>query len=438
MDPASDPIPVTEIVNAPQDSTFDRYAVIEFRGQNAESFQCRVNDQDWYECTSPLRLVNLEMGTQTVSIRGLSSQGTPEPTPQSAQWNIISVFAAPNSPLVYTGSIPRRDPNNMGNFRIQCGISHFAYDDPIVYPRQAGRAHLHMFMGNEQSDFSSTVESMFTTGNSTCHGGTLNRSSYWIPSVLAPQFDAAGRMRTKADGTPVFSVVTPIIAPHVYYKSGVDDLSSIQPMPFGLRMIKGDPKVSGPIGEEKLYDIRWFCESHATSGRIRSHRDYSEHIPRCSAPDSVGLSIGFPECWNGRDLDVPDHASHMSRITHSADRGHHCPSSHPVALSKVSYTFFFEVNASNVGPEGDTRHWRLSSDAYPVDPDTRPGGYSVHADWFMAWHPEIMQAWTENCIQKGLDCSGGDLGNGWRLPWFREGTGRMPPNIIQGHPHSSH
>ncbi len=37
-------------------------------------------------------------------------------------------------------------------------FSHFAYDDPIVYPNQRGKSHLHMFFGNTGTNAASTYD----------------------------------------------------------------------------------------------------------------------------------------------------------------------------------------------------------------------------------------------------------------------------------------
>jgi hypothetical protein len=42
-------------------------------------------------------------------------------------------------------------------------------------------------------------------------------------------------------------------------------------------------------------------------------------------------------------------------------------------------------------------------------------GTTFHADYFEAWDPAVKAMWTENCIDKLLNCSGGDLGNGRQL-----------------------
>src|SRR5205085_7645155 len=75
-------------------------------------------------------------------------------------------------------------PSDIGAFRISCDFSHMANDDPIVFPNQPGRSHLHTFFGNTGTNAFSTADSIATTGNSTCRGGTANRSAYWVPSMI--------------------------------------------------------------------------------------------------------------------------------------------------------------------------------------------------------------------------------------------------------------
>ena len=59
-----------------------------------------------------------------------------------------------------------------------------SFDDPIVFPGQPGRSHLHTFFGNTGANADSTAESIRGTGNSTCRGGIANRSSYWVPTLI--------------------------------------------------------------------------------------------------------------------------------------------------------------------------------------------------------------------------------------------------------------
>jgi hypothetical protein len=129
--------------------------------------------------------------------------------------------------------------NDFGSFRTQCGLATFAFDDPIVYPGQPGASHLHMFFGNTGINARSTSATLVTSGNSTCRGGTLNRTAYWVPAL----FD-----------TRTGEVLTPDEAT-IYYKSGYAiDYRVIQSFPAGLRMIAGDKASTG-----KQEHISWRC-----------------------------------------------------------------------------------------------------------------------------------------------------------------------------------
>jgi hypothetical protein len=82
----------------------------------------------------------------------------------------------------------------LGAFRFDCGAGPLKYDDPIVFPGQPGKSHLHQFYGNVTVDGNSTFESLRTKGDGTCggtnKGQTLNRSAYWVPAM----FDGKGNV----------------------------------------------------------------------------------------------------------------------------------------------------------------------------------------------------------------------------------------------------
>ena len=87
------------------------------------------------------------------------------------------------------------DTSTSGFFRVTCEVSHFAYDDPIVFPGQPGAAHLHMFFGNTEANAYSTFDSLLNTGTSTCNGQDLNRTAYWVPCAPRPRRQRARPIR---------------------------------------------------------------------------------------------------------------------------------------------------------------------------------------------------------------------------------------------------
>lgn len=407
-DPAQ---PLTlRLLSAPADGV-EPYAHFTFSASQPASLECALDGAPFAPCESPLTILDLAVGAHRFALRARDSAAA-----LSHTWQVQSVFEAPPPTLVHHGVTPEPDPDG-GSFRIKCEFSHANYDDPIVFPGEPGRAHLHLYLGNMLADASSTINSMVTTGDSSCNGGWLNRSAYWVPALLAPLADGSYHFVLPTDGP---------FSPDIYYKSAVDNLAAIQPMPHGLRMIAGDGSATGP---QERRVVRWSCESWP----IRSGDDFATHIPRCAVGDQVALTVTFPSCWDGQALYRADQ-SHMAYPEAFPTTGggyeHRCPESHPVTLPVVSYNFFYPVTSENA-PQGDSRGWRLSSDRYEVS-EAMPGGYSAHGDWFMAWHPEIMQALVVHCLHAGRHCAGGDLGNGWRLGGLTPGPGTIPPIINHG------
>lgn len=262
---------------------------------------------------------------------------------------------------------------DIGAFRVTCDYSHMSMDDPIVYPGQPGLAHLHTFFGNTGTDAFSTHESLRTSGNSTCRGGIANRTAYWIPTLLDGNTPIA----------PTFAIF--------YYKAGysIPNVSSrIQKIPAGLRMIAGSASAVAPQ-----------TDGAASWGCFNVYKGHFPNIIDCDVGDDIELSVTFPQCWNGHDLDSADHKSHMAYPVNGA-----CPTTHPVPLPEISLHVAWERTATlNVSG------LRLSSDHYA---STLPGGYSAHGDWLEAWEPNIRDAFVTNCINKTLDCHAHLLGDG--------------------------
>lgn len=285
--------------------------------------------------------------------------------------------------ITTTSEVAGTPADGTGDFRTRCLPSHYAYDDPIVFPGQTGRSHLHIFFGNTQASAQSTDVSLRTTGNSTCRGGTVNRSSYWVPALI----NTVTNLPINPDESDF------------YYKQGYKgvEAASIQPMPQGLRMIAGDP--SNKVANNYTSIYVFLCHNMT----YPSNR--SQNVPPyCPPGDQLEMSIAFPQCWDGVNLDSPDHKSHMAYARPASDKVGYvgCPPSHPVALPEVSFHVLYPVPAN-----GDMSKWRLSSDAAGY-----PSGLSAHADWFNGWKKDVSDSWALNCDRGAKDCHSHLLGDG--------------------------
>lgn len=311
-------------------------------------------------------LVTVPAVVQTGRMPVVNTALIPKPSNSYAGPRVRTLTAAELANPVYQPT-----PTTIGAFREPCNFSHMAFDDPIVFPGQPGVSHLHTFLGNDQANATSTADSLMAGGNSTCTGGTLNRTAYWMPSLID--------IRT---GQPLVPTST-----NFYYKLGYLGVTagSVRSFPKGLRMIAGDSSNARPI----------------TSGNVGLEcvggGGHQPSIPSCHVGDDLNVSVIFPQCWDGINLDSPDHKSHMAYAT-----GKGCPSSHPVPLPEIALNVHYKVSEPNGG-----EFLKLSSDNY-----AGPGGYSMHADWFGAWDAETNDTFVKGCINENMDCHDYLLGDG--------------------------
>jgi Domain of unknown function (DUF1996) len=268
-----------------------------------------------------------------------------------------------------------------GAFRITCKPSHMNNDDPVVYPFQQGAAHHHTFFGNTSVTYKSDLMNFANIGNTTCSGGTANRSAYWMPSMIDT--------KTKTAVTPVLAIF--------YYKTGRTPAGLIKTPPKGLRMIAGNAKAITEAESKANYT----CLSRTP------FYGWKKVIPRCNVGETMQMHVAFPQCWDGKNLDSPDHKSHMAFTNRSLTTANKCPSTHPVALPEVTVNFNYKVTSTN-----NPASWRLASDNYAT---STGGGLSGHADWVNGWNETFITGIVKNCLNKGLDCKAHLLGDGRTL-----------------------
>lgn len=287
-----------------------------------------------------------------------------------------------------TASHSKSAGDGTASFRVNCSFAKMRFDDPIVAPGRPRASHLHTFFGNTSADAMSTPESIRTSGNSTCSGGTINRSAYWAPAVIDAN---SGTPQISNDPNNIYVGLSFL---QVYYKTGYEGVApgSIQNFPTGLRMIAGSATSTGP---QPTNVVHYGCTG-AGGPEIGGRSSF----PSCAPGQTFIMSIDFPQCWDGVNLDAPDHKSHMAY----GIPGRGCPATHPVPLAKITQNYRYLV------PAGGMASWRLSSDMYQG-----PAGYSGHADWMNGWDPAVFQRVIDNCYKGAFDCSMNLLGDGQEL-----------------------
>lgn len=256
------------------------------------------------------------------------------------------------------------------SFTFTCGVSHFAYFDPIRAPNKGDNSNLNMFFGNTRPDVDFSLPNA-PEKRSTCAGGTLNMSSYWVPALL--NADGAVQLPSKVQ---------------VEYASSILGASykEVAPMPKGIAMMTGMPTATVPLG---MSEVSFAC------GDKRGN-----NIPVCAPNTTLTMQVQFRQCWDGETL-TSDDQSHVATYSNGQ-----CPKTHPVMIPALTYFIDFPVKT-------DSLKWRLASDRYDMKTKNN-GGFSLFGGYIDAWDKATAQTWFSNCLAAGKRCIQ-TLGNGTGL-----------------------
>ncbi|MGW0032671.1 DUF1996 domain-containing protein [Streptomyces sp. NPDC003314] len=250
------------------------------------------------------------------------------------------------------------DTVRVPEFNATCAYSHSKPDDPIVVPGLPGASHMHSFFGNRSTDAFTTTQSLLAHTGTSCTPAE-DLSAYWIPSLYE------GGRAVESDGVIV------------YYGSRLPDPTATVPFPQGFRMIAGNAKsqVPTPAGSANQF----FCAGEGGE----TGRSADGNWPVCAPKAKLVHQLLFPDCWDGKHLDSPDHKSHVA----FAQNGK-CGGDHPVAIPSVSFVIGYPTSGSSAG-------FSLSSGM----------ASSIHGDFFNAWDNAALGQRVKNCIVQSAKCN---------------------------------
>ncbi len=216
----------------------------------------------------------------------------------------------------------------------------------MVYPRQPGASHLHDFFGNGHTDAFSTDDSLREAGTTTCRNFHGDSAAYWVPAL----YQEGKRVK------PSYL--------DAYYTAGGKNTRTVEPFPRGLKILLKDAEAS-----------KWHCMARGASAAF-------EDPPSCPTGEHLALRFTFPDCWDGKYLDVPDHRSHMKYAV-----GMNCPGSHPVPVPQlVMFIGYLDAGKGRV-------------DLAPLDDPSAP-----HADFVNSWDQDFLTRFVRDCINSGVNC----------------------------------